>query len=774
MKTLFLGKKESAFYKSLKTVIPHFNVKGFLDEHSLNKAAEVVSHFNEGRYTHVLMPNPYGNNRRYNCYLQLKKKNITVIASDRGALPDSWFFDSGFNADSKSFDPASWDFPLKSHEEEKVRQYISYLTTSSETLEKNGDRVGKDRLRESLGIAEDKIIVFVPLQRPNDTVMKYFSEPVKSLENFIGWLVKAEKALNADQNKYVFILKKHPLESSYPTISCDSKNIGFVPDQVNFNDLVDLCDIVALVNSGVGLISLAYNKPVVCAGNAFYAHPGLARQVANYDNFVQELASPIRPKDETILRFYHHLLTSVYSFGKFITERVKDGNSYRSITRKIDFYDLRILGETIFSNRPILEEPKESVSSPLPIKKVLFVIPLAPIPIYRGNQARIEVVVKQTIENPNCEVHLCVLNRSFGKKKSKDYANEIKSHFKGVKSVTVLKGLEFPGRSKLLHVESYVAKKHKTMLAQSHITNYFDCPVKFRRAVANLIYEKNIDEVIVNYAAQMEVVPKNFSGKVILDTHDYQYNHVKSDQEENGVKKNVDLEKFRRSEIAAIKKADVVVAINPKEKVLMEEFCTDNKVVCLPQFFPSYYKKQPNFWIKSYSAVFVGSAANFNVSGLIWFMDYVLPEIITSLPDFKLAVVGDVCRLKDIKEKAGKFPDNVSCLGRVDSLEAIYAQSTCVIAPILGGAGMKIKVIEALAYGKCVIGTTQACDGIVETSKASIIVKDTPKEFALAVRDVCSNAEKRRLMEQEGVKHFEETYSVDAQIPNMKSIFQTL
>lgn len=51
-------------------------------------------------------------------------------------------------------------------------------------------------------------------------------------------------------------------------------------------------------------------------------------------------------------------------------------------------------------------------------------------------------------------------------------------------------------------------------------------------------------------------------------------------------------------------------------------------------------------------------------------------------------------------------------LGVVDRVESFYDAVECVLNPMLGGTGLKIKTIEAIAFGKPVIGTRDAFEGL--------------------------------------------------------------
>lgn len=58
--------------------------------------------------------------------------------------------------------------------------------------------------------------------------------------------------------------------------------------------------------------------------------------------------------------------------------------------------------------------------------------------------------------------------------------------------------------------------------------------------------------------------------------------------------------------------------------------------------------------------------------------------------------------------------DGVDLLGRLDSLDDFYSNINFTVAPIRIGGGMKVKVLESLAYGRPVIGSHFAFEGFPE------------------------------------------------------------
>jgi hypothetical protein len=764
MKTLLLGKKNSVFFKSIETAWPYLNICGEINEHDFSKAQDLVEYVKKYNYTHVLMPNPYGNNRRLNCYLSLQKSNIPIISSDRGALPNSWFFDSGFNSDSDSYKMEKWNHEITQDDHNDIERYINNLKSSSKTLEANGVRVGKEVIKEKLSIKEDIKVVFVPLQRPNDTVTKYMSGQVKSIKNFIGWIEKIDAILNKEKVQYIFLLKKHPLELEYFPVKSQTKTIKYVSDNTHIYDLIEIADSVLLINSGVGLLSLAFNKKVVCAGNAFYAHRGLAHTAMSAEHAASLICKAQLPQKERIYRFYRHLLKNVYSFGEFTTDTVVEGSTCRTVTEKIDFDEIRILGKEVF----LKDKNYDDKSSK---RRVLFVVPLAPIPIYRGNQTRVDVILKSALARADLEVHICVMNRSFKNKTSIDYEKELMKYYSNAASIMVVKGinLEPTLKDKMLHL---LYRCHKRFFAKNSITNLSDCPPKFIRTVRAQIERFKINNIFINYVYSMSVVPKNFNGRVILDTHDFQYYHLIDEQTINNTKLYINPDKFLKSEINAINKADLVIAINPNEEKAMADFLKNQKqIITLPHFSKCNNDNIIPFCNYNYDALFLGSIANFNVTGLLWFLKEVFPFVIEKKPDFSLAIVGDICKNNTVKTIAATNSANIKLLGRISNLENAYSQSKVVISPILGGAGMKIKVIESLSYGKCVIGTSKAFDGICDSKNRAVVFADTVDKFTKSVLKYTIDDRLRSRVEVSAIKFFNKNYSVESQKKTIDFIF---
>jgi glycosyltransferase involved in cell wall biosynthesis len=72
----------------------------------------------------------------------------------------------------------------------------------------------------------------------------------------------------------------------------------------------------------------------------------------------------------------------------------------------------------------------------------------------------------------------------------------------------------------------------------------------------------------------------------------------------------------------------------------------------------------------------------------------------------------------------------VIALGEVGDVREFYGRVRCVLNPMLGGTGLKIKTVEALAFGLPLLGTPDAFVGIAGGESACIL----PDVEAMAAR----------------------------------------
>lgn len=126
----------------------------------------------------------------------------------------------------------------------------------------------------------------------------------------------------------------------------------------------------------------------------------------------------------------------------------------------------------------------------------------------------------------------------------------------------------------------------------------------------------------------------------------------------------------------------------------------------------NFFEKN-NFSLKDY-VLFVGSYYGPNVDA-IKFID---TEVANNI-NCKVVLIGSGLTKDNLNIKS----NNIIILGRVDDLTKYYINARCVIAPIFYGGGMKVKIGEALSYGKYVIATDEGLVGYEKVLNKEFIIR---------------------------------------------------
>lgn len=98
-----------------------------------------------------------------------------------------------------------------------------------------------------------------------------------------------------------------------------------------------------------------------------------------------------------------------------------------------------------------------------------------------------------------------------------------------------------------------------------------------------------------------------------------------------------------------------------------------------------------------------------NRDGLIWFLKEIWPELLRRRPGIRLSVAGsgDGSSLMELVKQP-----NISFLGRVDSVEDLFASAHLSIVPLFYGSGTRVKVITACALGRASLSTALGVEGV--------------------------------------------------------------
>ncbi|WP_176953104.1 glycosyltransferase [Belnapia rosea] len=163
----------------------------------------------------------------------------------------------------------------------------------------------------------------------------------------------------------------------------------------------------------------------------------------------------------------------------------------------------------------------------------------------------------------------------------------------------------------------------------------------------------------------------------------------------------------REAEMAAIMQADAVIVHSSAEASVLRA-CMASHVEVVPWAVP-LVPDGPGH-AERQGLLFVGGFRHPpNSDGIRWFVQRVWPGLRDRLPELTLTIVGS--HMPDEIRALGAQP-GITVAGYVEELAPLYAAHRLAVAPLRYGAGLKGKVIEALATGLPCIGTPIAYEGI--------------------------------------------------------------
>lgn len=191
----------------------------------------------------------------------------------------------------------------------------------------------------------------------------------------------------------------------------------------------------------------------------------------------------------------------------------------------------------------------------------------------------------------------------------------------------------------------------------------------------------------------------------------------------------------QRSEYTMPADFDLALLISEEEVRHLKTYTkADNVLAVSPMLGMDEQHAAVRAWSGRSEFVFLGSLnLAHNAFSIENFIERHMDQMIIEMPECLLRVIGKFPS-KDLIRLAGKYDKNIFIDGFVEDLDAVLSQCAAMIAPLLFGSGVKIKVIDAIRLGVPVVSTSYGVEGISWMASGGILVEDDLSNFASICR----------------------------------------
>ena len=261
-----------------------------------------------------------------------------------------------------------------------------------------------------------------------------------------------------------------------------------------------------------------------------------------------------------------------------------------------------------------------------------------------------------------------------------------------------------------------------------------------------------IEYISLSYLVEDLLIKNSDRPLLLVDTHDVL--HLRNQSfKEIGVEHWVEITK--KQEIHYLDKFDAVLAIQNKEKGILEEMLPGRLIIEVPYPFPvTKHKNKIDFPL---NIGFIGSNGPANKDAISGFIENVWPSLWDKYNDLIfLNIYGSICEdLQDFFSVEG-----VRFHGRFKDLSLVFASLDIIINPVRSGGGLKIKNVEALSYSLPLVTTSCGSQGLEDGINKAFICGNEYSEQIEKINFLISDPELRiRLSEsayQYALSHFSE------------------
>ena len=272
----------------------------------------------------------------------------------------------------------------------------------------------------------------------------------------------------------------------------------------------------------------------------------------------------------------------------------------------------------------------------------------------------------------------------------------------------------------------------------------------------------NIVDDVRRYAPSAKVIMNNVDLHFLREIRSATYTKDKREMES--------ALRTRLAEVDAMRRVDLVATYSKTEHTVILSHLGDEVrlahapwVVEIPEEIPSFKQRRDIAFLGNYKHPPNAQAVEF-------FVKECMPLLRTKLPGVRFLVYGS-----NMHEGITALAcDDVLVPGFVDDVSTVYDSCRVFVAPLQSGAGLKGKVIGALAHGVPCVVSAIAAESIDISNGKDALIAETPEAFVAGVERLYNSESVWKDMSSAAREHVRKRYSAEVGVQMMKQVLRSV
>jgi len=264
--------------------------------------------------------------------------------------------------------------------------------------------------------------------------------------------------------------------------------------------------------------------------------------------------------------------------------------------------------------------------------------------------------------------------------------------------------------------------------------------------------------------------------KIVFRSHNVEYEiwqrHAKN--ERNLLKRwymGVLHRRIRKFEIAVMQGCDLMVTVSERDEAILRSHHFNRPSITIPSGI-NVRDYRCRMVPAGRKICFIGALDWMpNQEGLLWFIDHVLRDLADELPDVELHIAGRNAP-PDLEKKLKVA--NVVYHGEVEDAHQFLGISHILIAPLLSGSGIRIKILEGMALCKAVVTSGIGAEGIHAEHQRNLLIADDARAFKEQLAFLLKNPDKAESIARNARKLIQEKFDTFALCSRLTEFYKEM